>query len=63
MARARKQFPELEEIEGELTRLTSRGKYRETLMSTVGTLIVVAAVAVLVATLFLPVLRVTCTSM
>ena len=63
MARARKQFPELEEIEGELTRLTSRGKYRETMMSTVGTLIVVAAVAVLVATLFLPVLRVTGTSM
>ena len=53
-------FPE---IEGELERLNQKGKYRRALLSTVGTLAVVAAIAVLVATLFLPVLQVTGTSM
>ena len=56
-------FPDLDEIEGELTKLTQKGKYHRALRSTIGTLVVVAAIAVLVATLFLPVLRVTGTSM
>ena len=56
-------FPELEEIEGELNRLSHKRRYHRALMSTIGTLIVVAAVAVLAATLFLPVMRVTGTSM
>ena len=56
-------FPEIEEIESELERLTQRNKYRRALFSTIGTLAVVAAIAVLVATLFLPVLQVTGTSM
>ena len=59
----RKRFPEVEEIEQELDRLGQKGKYRRALFSTVGTLTVVAAIAVLVATLFLPVLQVTGTSM
>ncbi|MBQ8952909.1 MAG: signal peptidase I [Clostridia bacterium] len=59
----KRRFPELEEIESELERLNQKGKYRRALLSTVGTLAVVAAIAVLVATLFLPVLQVTGTSM
>ena len=59
----RLRFPEIEEIESELERLTQRNKYRRALFSTIGTLAVVAAIAVLVATLFLPVLQVTGTSM
>ena len=59
----KRRFPALEEIEGELERLNQKGKYRRALLSTVGTLAVVAAIAVLVATLFLPVLQVTGTSM
>ena len=56
-------FPELDEIEVELARITQRGRYNRALRSTIGTLVVVAAIAVLIATLFLPVLRVTGTSM
>ena len=65
MARSNRRvnFPELNEIEEELTRITQRGRYHRALRSTIGTLVVVAAIAVLVATLFLPVLRVTGTSM
>ena len=61
--RKRQNFPALEEIQGELDRLSQKGKYHRALFSTVGTLAVVAAIAVLVATLFLPVLQVTGTSM
>ena len=65
MARSNRRvnFPELNEIESELTRITQRGRYHRALRSTIGTLVVVAAIAVLIATLFLPVLRVTGTSM
>ena len=56
-------FPELEEIEQELERLRSRVTWRKALRSTVGTLIVVAALAVLVAMLYMPVLRVSGSSM
>ena len=59
----RREFPKLEEIEGEIDRLNHKGRYRRALRSTIGTLVVVAALAVLIATLFLPVLRVTGTSM
>lgn len=61
--RRRDSFPALEEIESELERLNQKRRYRRALFSTVGTLAVVAAIAVLVATLFLPVLQVTGTSM
>ena len=53
----RNRFPEIAEIEQELDRLGQQGKFRRTLYSTIGTLTVVAAIAVLVATLFLPVVQ------
>ena len=59
----RDRFPDLDEIENELGRLSHRSRYRRALRSTIGTLVVVAAMAVLIATLFLPVMRVTGTSM
>ena len=65
MARRSKQglFPELSDIEKEMSQERSRGKYRHALKGTAGTVVVVAALAVLIATLLLPVMRVTGTSM
>lgn len=54
---------ELSEIEAEMTRSRSKGKYRQALKGTLGTFLVVAALAVLVATVLLPVMRITGTSM
>lgn len=56
-------LPPLEEIEAELQRLQSRKSYNRALRSTIYTLVVVAAVAVLVAMLYLPVMKVSGTSM
>ena len=53
------QLPELSEIEQVMTQERSRGKYHQALKGTAGTVVVVAALAVLIATLVLPVLRVT----
>lgn len=50
-------IPELSELEAELERVRYRTRYGRTLRSTVYSLIIVAAVAVLVATLWMPVLR------
>ena len=55
--------PTLNQLEQELKRETYRRRYNRVLRSTVYTLITVAAAAVLVATLFLPVLRIYGTSM
>lgn len=55
-------LPPLEEIEAELQRLQSRKSYNRALRSTIYTLVVVAA-AVLVAMLYLPVMKVSGTSM
>lgn len=66
MRRKKKQpipMPELEEIEREIERLQNKKNWRNALQSTVYTLIVVAAIAVLVAMLYMPVLRVSGTSM
>ncbi len=65
MARRKKQtlFPELEEIQNEMRRARSQSKYHQALKSTAGTIVVVAAIAVLVASIFLPVLRVTGSAM
>lgn len=57
------QMPQLEQLKGELEREKYKGRYRRVLRSTVYTLIVVAAVAVLVATLWMPVLQIYGTSM
>lgn len=50
--------PSVEQLERELSRVRYKSRYRSVLRSTVYTLITVAAVAVLVATLWLPVLRI-----
>lgn len=50
--------PELRELEGELQRERYKTRYRRVLRSTVFTLITVAAVAILVATLWMPVLQI-----
>ena len=57
------QVPEIPELEKELNRERYNRRYRRTLRSTIYTLITVAAVAVLVATLWLPVLEIYGTSM
>ena len=52
-------LPELHEIESEMSQVRSKGRYRQALKGTLGTLIVVAALAVIVAFIFLPVLKIT----
>ena len=56
-------LPGLKEIETEMSQTRSKGKYRQALKGTAGTVVVVAAIAVLIATLILPVIRITGTSM
>ncbi|MDO4945172.1 MAG: signal peptidase I [Ruminococcus sp.] len=57
------EIPQTEQLEAEVKRIKSRREYLRILRSTVSSLIVVAAAAVLISMLFLPVLRVTGTSM
>lgn len=57
------QIATLKELEAELKRERHKSRFRLTLRSTIYTLIVVAALAVLVATIFLPVLRIYGSSM
>ena len=65
MTREERSFwvPSLDEVQEEIQRVKARGKFSQALKSTIGTVLVVAAVAVLVAAIFLPVHRVTGTSM
>ena len=56
-------IPEIEELQAELKREKYKYHYRNVLKSTVFTLVVVAAFAILVATLWLPVLQIYGTSM
>lgn len=65
MGRKKKEIvlPELSQLEQELARVEYRQKYRSVLASTIYALITVAAVAVLVATLLLPVLQIYGSSM
>lgn len=58
-----RQIPSLEAIAQERSRIARRSRFRRILWSTVGMLIVVAAAAAILATLFLPVLRVSGDSM
>ena len=55
--------PDVGQLKEELNRINHRSKFNRLLRSTVYTLIVVSAVAVLVAVLFMPVLRIYGTSM
>lgn len=56
-------MPEISELKAELNRVRYRKRYRSVLRSTIYTLITVAAIAVLVATLWLPVLQIYGSSM
>ena len=57
------ELPTTEQIEKERARLRHKSRYSRTLRSTIAILVVVAAVAVLVATLWMPVLRIYGSSM
>lgn len=61
--KARKQIPEINELKAELSRVKYKTKYVNVLKSTIYTLVVVAAFAVLVATLWMPVLQIYGSSM
>lgn len=63
MEELKKDLPTAEQLSSEMRRINYRKSYVRTLYTTISSLIVVAAVAVLVSMLFLPVLRVTGTSM
>lgn len=58
-----REIPDVDLLEEELHREKYKKRYRKVLRSTIYTLITVAAAAVLIATLFLPVLQITGTSM
>ena len=55
--------PSLPEIQRERKRIRRKAYYRQSLRSTISVLVVVAAVAVLIATLFLPILQISGDSM
>ena len=57
------EYPSLEEMEQEISRLKYKKSYGGALRSTVYSLAVVAAIAILVATLWMPVLQITGASM
>jgi signal peptidase I len=63
MKKEKMTMPSLAQLEDELHRARYRARYRNVLRSTVYTLITVAAIAVLVATLLLPVLQIYGSSM
>ena len=52
-------LPELNEIESEMSQVRSKGRFRQSLKGTFGTLLVVVAIAVIVAFILLPVLKIT----
>ena len=56
--RTSREIPSVEALETEIKRVKHQSRYRTVLKSTIYTLITVAAVAVLVATLWLPVLQI-----
>lgn len=58
-----KEAPTSAQIRGELNRIKYRSRFRQVMRSTIYTLIVVAAVSVLVATIWMPVLQIYGTSM
>jgi signal peptidase I len=61
--KSKKQIPELSELKKELNREKYKYRFAGVLRSTVGTLVVIAAFAILVATLWLPVLQIYGSSM
>ena len=63
MKRVLTENPTVEQLEGELQRERHKRSYRSTLLSTISALVIVAAIAVLVSMLALPVLQVVGESM
>jgi signal peptidase I, bacterial type len=63
LKKQKKQIPSVEALEAELGRTRHRENYRRVLRSTFFSLVVVAAIAVLVATLWMPVLQIYGSSM
>ncbi len=63
MEEIKRDLPTAQQLDNEVKRLRYRKRFIRTMMDTVNSLLVVAAIAVLVSMLFLPVLRVTGTSM
>ena len=63
MAKENKKAPTLEQIESELKKETYKNNYSRVLRSTFFSLIVVAAIAVIIAVMVLPVLQINGTSM
>ncbi|MBR3629757.1 MAG: signal peptidase I [Oscillospiraceae bacterium] len=59
----KRDLPTTEQLETELRRLRYQQSFARNLRSTIGSLIVTAAIAVIISTMLLPVLRVTGTSM
>lgn len=57
-AQKKRDMPSVKQLEAELGRVKYKSRYRTVLRSTVYTLITVAAIAILVATLWLPVLQI-----
>ena len=56
-------FPDLQEIETEMSMVRSKGRFRQTMKGVAGTVVVIIALGILVATIALPVTRVTGTAM
>ena len=52
-------LPELNEIESEMSQVRSKGRFRQSLKGTLGALVVVVAIAVIIAFILLPVLKIT----
>ena len=52
-------LPELNEIESEMSQVRSKGRFRQSLKGTLGALVVVVAIAVIIAFIFLPVMKIT----
>lgn len=63
MRETKNQVPTIGQLEQELKRVRHKTEYRRTLRGTIYVLVIVAAAAVLVATMFMPVLQVCGTSM
>lgn len=59
----RKDVPTTEQLHNELKRLRYRERFARSIWSTISSLIVVAAIAIIISTMLLPVLKVTGTSM
>lgn len=57
------EIPNVEQIQAELNRVKYRSRYRSVLVSTVSIFAVVAAISVLIATIFMPVLQIYGSSM